>query len=590
MQQYEILKDQHTKNFNRLQKQFSSLALLRLLLIVFMLITVYKFISYQEAGFLSISLLLVVAFASLIRWHQKIKYKRNIEKKLIEINAEELAYLNQRTIPFEEGKEYVETHHLYTYDLDIFGPKSLFHHLNRTATPIGKKILAHKLAVKLDAGEIVKHQQAIKELAQKIAFRQLVNAKARIAELDQEGYAKLLAWAGRPVQLPGLFINILRIVLPLLFFIMIGLTIYTGHVLFTYLANTCFLLNLCVFAIYLKQIKNELIEADKIHETINEYALILELIEHEEMHAAYLNQLKKELTFNGTAAHIEFQKLSKLFNNLASMQNPVGAVFFNGVLLYHLSVYRKLMQWKKQFAHEIEKNLHVLGTIEALNSLANFSYNNPVFAFPELNNNFTLSFKNCGHPLIHASKRICNDVEFKAGNFMILTGSNMSGKSTFLRTLGINMVLANAGAPVCAGAASIHSLPVIVSMRMSDSLTDSESYFFAEVKRLKQIMNELDEQSCFVLLDEILKGTNSDDKRTGTIKVVEKMVMKKAIGAIATHDLEVCNITAVYPEQLSNHCFEVEIEHDELVFDYKLRPGVCKNKSATFLMNKMEII
>ncbi len=166
----------------------------------------------------------------------------------------------------------------------------------------------------------------------------------------------------------------------------------------------------------------------------------------------------------------------------------------------------------------------------------------------------------------------------------------MSGKSTFLRTLGINMVLGNAGAPVCSSKAQLHPLPVIVSMRMSDSLTDSESYFFAEVKRLKQMMDELDKHICFVLLDEILKGTNSDDKRLGTVKVVEKMVLKKAIGAIATHDLEVCNITSSYPNNLSNNCFEVEIVNNELVFDYKLRDGICKNKSATFLMNKMEII
>jgi DNA mismatch repair ATPase MutS len=166
----------------------------------------------------------------------------------------------------------------------------------------------------------------------------------------------------------------------------------------------------------------------------------------------------------------------------------------------------------------------------------------------------------------------------------------MSGKSTFLRTLGINMILGNAGAPICASNAQIHPLPVVVSMRMSDSLTDSESYFFAEVKRLKQIMDELEHQICFVLLDEILKGTNSDDKRLGTVKVIEKLVKKNVIGAIATHDLEVCNITLVYPKNLSNHCFEVEIINNELAFDYKLRNGICKNKSASFLMNKLEII
>jgi DNA mismatch repair ATPase MutS len=161
---------------------------------------------------------------------------------------------------------------------------------------------------------------------------------------------------------------------------------------------------------------------------------------------------------------------------------------------------------------------------------------------------------------------------------MILTGSNMSGKSTFLRSLGINMVLAGIGSPVCASAASIHPLPVLVSMRLSDSLSDSESYFFAEIKRLKQIMNALENQPAFVLLDEILRGTNSDDKRNGTIEV------------IATHDIEVCLTTNEYPKILTNACFEVEIKEDDLHFDYKLRDGICKNKSATFLMKKMGVI
>ena len=166
----------------------------------------------------------------------------------------------------------------------------------------------------------------------------------------------------------------------------------------------------------------------------------------------------------------------------------------------------------------------------------------------------------------------------------------MSGKSTFLRSLGINMVLGGIGSVVCASEASIHPMPVLVSMRLSDSLSDSESYFFAEIKRLKQIMDVLEEKPAFVLLDEILRGTNSDDKRSGTIEVVKKIIAQKAIGAIATHDIEVCLTTNVYPEILTNQCFEVEIRDNELYFDYKLRNGICQNKSATFLMQKMGVI
>jgi DNA mismatch repair ATPase MutS len=173
---------------------------------------------------------------------------------------------------------------------------------------------------------------------------------------------------------------------------------------------------------------------------------------------------------------------------------------------------------------------------------------------------------------------------------MILTGSNMSGKSTFLRSLGINMVLSGIGSVVCAKEANVHPLPVLVSMRLSDSLSDSESYFFAEIKRLKQIMDDLEENAAFVLLDEILRGTNSDDKRNGTIEVVKKVIANKAIGAIATHDIEVCQTTKDYPDILTNKCFEVEIKNDDLHFDYKLRDGICQNKSATFLMKKMGVI
>ena len=152
------------------------------------------------------------------------------------------------------------------------------------------------------------------------------------------------------------------------------------------------------------------------------------------------------------------------------------------------------------------------------------------------------------------------------------------------------MVLTGMGAPVCASRANVHPLPVLVSMRLSDSLSDSESYFFAEIKRLKQIMDELEQQPAFVLLDEILRGTNSDDKRNGTIEVVKKIIAKKAIGAIATHDIEVCLTTNDYPNTLTNKCFEVEIIDNELHFDYRLRNGICKNRSATFLMKKMGVI
>jgi len=183
-----------------------------------------------------------------------------------------------------------------------------------------------------------------------------------------------------------------------------------------------------------------------------------------------------------------------------------------------------------------------------------------------------------------------NSIDMTDHPFVILTGSNMSGKSTFLRALGVNIVLASTGSKVCSSAADFHPLPIYVSMRLSDSLAEEASYFYAEIKRLKDITEALDQQRIFVLLDEILRGTNSDDKRNGTIAVIKKMISKKAIGMIATHDLDVCNISQEFPDYISNKCFEVEIVNDNLQFNFMLREGVSKNKSASFLMKKMDII
>ena len=251
------------------------------------------------------------------------------------------------------------------------------------------------------------------------------------------------------------------------------------------------------------------------------------------------------------------------------------------------------------FAQKSFQWFQVMGAFESLSSIANFNYNHPEFIFPIPQNTDLsrehreggMSMKNVGHPLIPNDKRIGNDIDFKDPSFVVLTGSNMSGKSTFLRTLGVNLVLAKMGAPVCADAFTFYPVNVFVSMRVSDSLQNSESFFFAELKRLKRIITELAEnQKTFIILDEILRGTNSNDKRAGTIGLIHNLMKHKAVGIIATHDLVIGNMKNDYPDYLENKCFEVEIIDNDLHFDYKLSEGVAQNMSAAFLMTKMGII
>ena len=466
----------------------------------------------------------------------------------------------------------------------------MFQNLNRTATYIGKKTFANQLLTLLPNEEIVRNHKAVKELSEKLDWRQEFLAFAKISNDSQSNYETLLKWStfnSSPLSKISVFISYF---LPLLFLGVLIAYLVTYNIIFASVLSYLFVFNLIVLGRFMKRIQVEIANSTNIDKTIHQYSLLLQKIEEESFQSEKLIDLQQKLTFKKENASVHFKKLASLFSNMDSISNLVTAIVFNGTFLFNLHVLKALIQWKKDHTEALEDWLEVIGEFEMLNCLANLSYNNPEFVYPTLNTNFEIDFTNLSHPLLNEKTRVGNDVYFQPQSFMILTGSNMSGKSTFLRSLGINMVLLGMGSPVCSSKANVHPLPVLVSMRLSDSLSDSESYFFAEIKRLKQIMDELEDRPAFVLLDEILRGTNSDDKRNGTIEVVKKVIGKKAIGAIATHDIEVCLTTNDYPNILTNKCFEVEIINDELHFDYKLRDGICKNRSATFLMKKMGVI
>lgn len=272
-----------------------------------------------------------------------------------------------------------------------------------------------------------------------------------------------------------------------------------------------------------------------------------------------------------------------------SVNNGMAVFLLNGTIQFHVHIFRQLAKWKKNHRESISQWIEQIAELESILSFSNFKVNNPEYCFPNLDTD-QISFEELGHPLISKTKRVCNSISFDGERFVILTGSNMSGKSTFLRTLGIAVILSNAGSVIPAKSARFYPIPLLVSMRLSDSLEESTSYFFSEVKRLKLVIDNLNQGPAFVLLDEILRGTNSDDKQNGTIGIVAQMVRLKAIGMIATHDLEVCETTKSHPAYLSNKCFEVEIKDNDLFFDYKLRDGICQNKSATFIMKKYQVI
>jgi len=585
---YKRLSEIYEADYRDLTRRTNGMSLLRLLTAILSLVCTYYYIQYKNLYLLAAAITGAAIFLLLMKLQKNLSWKKTLKKHLVNINRQEEDFVESGKLFAENGAEYIDPAHPYTADLDIFGNRSLFQFLNRTTTYTGKTTLAQMLSASLSANRIRENQEAIAEAAHSLETRQELMAIGYIARDSKATFEQLIRWTREPGQKIHTAVIICCHILTAVLCLSVIAYIFSGNEVFSNIASRVFPVNLILFFTQVKKIRKELFKGIKIDEVLKSYGLMLQHIRAASYKSSRLQELQG--TIRDTEAGRKIQQLSKLYANLETMENPFAMVIMNGLYFFHIHQLNKVSDWKHKYAADIEIWLQVIGELEAINSLGNMYYNNPSFCFPELNDRYIIHFEELGHPLISAKQRITNSISFARHSFVILTGSNMSGKSTFLRTLGINMVLAGTGAPVCAAKAAVHPLPVWVSMRQSDSLADNESYFFAEVKRLGSIIKSLEQQPCFILLDEILRGTNSDDKRNGTISVIKNMIAKKALGIIATHDLEVCLVQEQYPDILVNKCFEVSIANNELKFDYRLRDGICKNKSATFLMQKMGII
>jgi hypothetical protein len=591
-EQYNQLREKYHNLFTQTNAIANRIAILRLVAVA---IGVYGCYYAYNAGQTPMALVAgfatVVVFLFLVSRHLKYKDQARLYTALKQVNENELRYLEGDLSPFKTGQVYTETAHRYTYDLDIFGEKSVFQHLDRTTTGVGERQLADALQDN-EQLDIPAQQEAVRELALNIGWRQNFYATGLLNVQENLNTHKFTAW------LNTRFAHSEKSVLRMLSYILPAATVlslaahYIGNwPLFFDIFKGLFLLNLIIVATQKKHIGEEHRLLDNMSPVLKNYEKLLQLIENQNFKASTLKQNQAKLTVEGETASAAIGRLSKILNQFDSLLNPFMAILINGFFQYHLHAVFGLEKWKKKYKTHVLDWFSTIGEFEAHQSLGNFTHNHPDFIFPEITDKPVLDLAAVGHPLIALEKRICNDVAFTETKFIVLTGSNMSGKSTFLRTLGVNLVLAKIGAPVCAKRFLFYPFNVCVSMRIDDSLQNSESLFFSELKRLKGIIETLDKpQKPFIILDEILRGTNSNDKRAGTQGLIQRLVAKNAVGIIATHDLVIGEMVTDYPQYISNHCFEAEIIADELRFDYKLKPGICQQMSAAFLMKKMDII
>ena len=582
---YSKVKSELEKEATQLKRKSINLSVLRFGVFLTTCVLIYLTFGSYPAVFI-ISFLGVLLFVFLVIKHLNLQRSRAIVDSKININRIELEVLNRNFHQLDSGEEYVNHNHYYSNDIDLFGIGSFFQYTNRTVTFEGKKMLANLFTENRIDG-ILEKQNTIKELSTKVKWRQHFSALASlITKKETSGF--ITDWIHNYMPVLSKYLSKIQFLFSIISLTLIGLVSF-GIIPFSILL-IWFFIGLFVTGIFLKKTSNLYSDTDKVRETFKQYHVLLNEIENENFSSIVLKEKQKIISSETKKASLIFKEFSRILDAFDQRNNILIAVVGNGLFLTEINSACKIEKWISKYKHTVEKWFSVVAFFDAQNSLANFHFNHTAFVFPEIivEKGIIKSTK-LGHPLLKMDKRIDNNFTIDKEQFFIVTGANMAGKSTFLRTISLSIVMANCGLPVCAESFKYSPIKLITSMRTTDSLTEDESYFYSELKRLKFIVDEIKTTDYFIILDEILKGTNSKDKAIGSKKFVEKLTKSKSTGIIATHDVSLCELENEFLD-IKNYFFDAEILDDELHFDYTLKNGICKNMNASFLLNKMEII
>jgi MutS domain V/MutS domain III len=535
------------------------------------------------------ALLLVLFFVFLFKDLKNSSDIRNTET-LIAINKEELLILEHQFTHLPDGLQYKPAEHDYANDLDIFGKASLYQYINRTTAEQSNKLLSEWLLAPAAANVITERQEAVKELKEKPEWRQQLQAIGTIKKITTATQNHITNWLLQPVAFSNTGWKILRILYPLisLTVLLLFITEFIPASQFTLLFVLFIAISSAISRIIMPAY-NQLAKITAEIETLSESALH---IENEKFTGSLLKELQSTFSHKNKKASGTIKQLKDILGRFDYRLNLVVYIPLNAFLLWDLQQILFLEKWKANNKEQVPKWYESLAAVESLSTLGNLSFNRPHWCFPALNETRgTFTAEEMGHPLIPADKIVNNTFSTAGiGKMNLVTGSNMAGKSTFLRSIGVNTVLAMTGAPVCAGKMNLHPVKIISTMRVNDNLEESTSTFYAELKKLKIIIEAVNKgENVFLLLDEILHGTNSLDRHTGSEALIKQLIKNNAVGLLATHDLKLAELINQYPDNITNYHFDVQVNNEELYFDYKLKKGICQSMNASVLMKKIGI-
>ncbi len=572
-------------------KQKSLVSWGRLAAIVLAIAAIYFLKESSITLAIGISAICVAAFFRLVVVAINKGKKIDNYNRLLAINEQELDAANGQYFAQPNGAGFLPPLHPYANDLDIFGKASLYQFINRTASEQGGATLANWLLQAAETNTIIQRQEAAKELQPQYEWRQQLHAHGLAEPVTIATQQKIKTWLETDDPFfTKPFWQAIRFIGPA---IIITITVlYAVDDIETKWFNLALLVFFLITGYISKKTTPTYNTLNKIAPEISTLSNSIGHIENQSFKADWLLQNQQQFTVGNFKASVSVRTLNGILSRLDIRLNPVAFIPLNILLFWDLQQMLSFEKWKKANKEKIMNWFDALGQMEAINSMASIAFNHPDWTFPQIapeHGTFTVTA--LGHPLIAAAKRVTSSFTTEdLGKIAIITGSNMAGKSTFLRSTGLGLVMGMAGMPVCAAAAKFSRMPVISTMRISDNLEESTSTFYAELKKLKEIIDAVNKkEKIFLLLDEILRGTNSLDRHTGSKALIQQLIKQQACGIIATHDLELAKLITDYPNHVHNYHFDVQVANEELFFDYKLKEGICQSLNASILMKKIGI-
>jgi len=546
------------------------------------------FVLFRFTSFIELLAVPVVVFIVLAVLQEKLIRRLRLRARSIQFYERGLARLEDRWAGSgETGERFLNPAHPYARDLDLFGAASLFELLCTARTRAGEETLAAWLLAAVPVDEILARQSAVRELMDRVNFRERLFLLGDTVRVGLRPDA-LAAWGEGGAVFPARRTRVVTTVLGLLWIASLVVWAVSGM---GWMAGTTSLLNLAWAHRLYTRLDRAADAAEGATADLELLSGLLAMLEREQFSATKLLEIQAALKRDGLTPSEAIRKLARIVEYLKQRHNPMLRLldvftFFSPQLVFAAE------RWQQEFGPAIRGWLAAVGEFEALTALSAYAYEHPEDVFPELvgdGQDALFDAEELGHPLLPAAKGVRNNLKLGDGlQLIILSGPNMAGKSTFIRCVGVNAVLAQCGAPVRAARLRLSPLAVAASICILDSLSGGISRFYAEIHRIK-LVSDMAKGSVPVLflLDELFSGTNSHDRLTGTEFVVRSLVQRNAIGMVSTHDLALARIPESMGERAANFCFEDRFEDGQLIFDYKMKPGIVKASNALQLMRSI---